>query len=122
MAEAIPIPSGIEIKLDHPRRLKYSWNSLCEFERQMGMAVGEALGDEKNLGCNTLRALLWAGLIWESPTLTPDEAGDLIDLAPHAEGDAGIESRATYVMARVMLAFNASQGQAKKKEPVKKAG
>ena len=115
-----PIPSGVEIILDRPRRLKYGFNAMCEFEAKMGQAIGEALS-EKNIGFQTTRALLWAGLIWESPAITLEEAGEMIDAVPESEAEPSTTGRFQYVLERVMIAQGVDQAQAKKKDRRKKA-
>ena len=86
----------------------------------MGQAIAEAL-TEKNIGFRTTRALLWAGLIWESPQLTLEEAGELIDAVPESAADGSISGHLQYVLERVMVAQGADQGKAKKKDRRKKA-
>jgi len=119
MNDVPPVPSGVEIILDRPRRLKYGFNAMCEFEGKMGKGIAEAL-NEKNIGFQSARALLWAGLIWESPELTLEQAGDLIDAVPESAAEATTSDHLQYVMDRVMVAQAADQGKAKKKDRQKK--
>ena len=86
----------------------------------MGQAIAEAL-TEKNIGFRTTRALLWAGLIWESPELTLEEAGEIIDAVPESEAEDSTSGHLQYVLGRVMIAQGADQGKAKKKVRHKKA-
>ena len=86
----------------------------------MGQAIGEALS-EKNIGFQTTRALLWAGLVWESPALTLEEAGEMIDAVPESEAEPSTTGRFQYVLERVMIAQGVDQAQAKKKDRRKKA-
>jgi len=92
---------------------------MCEFEGKMGKGIAEAL-NEKNIGFQSARALLWAGLIWESPELTLEQAGDLIDAVPESAAEATTSDHLQYVMDRVMVAQAADQGKAKKKDRQKK--
>lgn len=74
----MPIIS-VPIVLDKPREIRYPFNSLCFLEDTLGLPIadiGEALGGAVKLG--TIRALLFAGLIDEDPTLTLKKVGDLI--------------------------------------------
>ena len=112
-------PSGVSISLDDERRLKYGHNALCEFENELGKPIG-SLFSEEQVGFNTIRVLLWAGLIWETPGLTVDEAGQLIDQVPE-EAAEDITNRAKYVLERCLLAFGANQVKTKKKTPAKKS-
>lgn len=81
----------------------------------MGKGIAEAL-NERNIGFQSARALLWAGLIWESPELTLEQAGDLIDAVPESAAEATTSDHLQYVMDRVMVAQAADQGKAKKKD------
>ena len=81
----------------------------------MGKGIAEAL-NEKNIGFQSARALLWAGLIWESPEITLEQAGDLIDAVPESAAEATTSDHLQYVMDRVMVAQAADQGKAKKKD------
>ena len=74
-----PLPgAGVAITLDRPRVLRLPFNSLC--------ALGKATGDnplnpefwQRFDDPERLRATLWASLIHEDPTLTIEQAGDLI--------------------------------------------
>jgi len=75
------------------RHLKYTLNGLAELEEIYGSveAAFEMLEDDKPSEGNevpkpkkkkmkVVRDVLWAGLLWESPNLTKEEVGNLIDL------------------------------------------
>ena len=68
----------VDVELDRPRRLKYNMNALAELEDVLGKPMTQFSAE--NVGIKELRALVWAGLLHESPDLTLREAGDLIDL------------------------------------------
>lgn len=87
----------VDIELDRPRKLKYDFNALCEFEAVTGVNLLQPTSAEHPLAkpsLSTLRAFLYAGLKHEDPTLTLFQAGDLL-------GDVG----ANYVMAKVSEAY-----------------
>ena len=117
-----PMPSGVEIQLDRKRRLYFGWNAFCSFEERMDKSIMDALGDGNNLRFDTIRSLLWAGLLWEEEHLTPEEAGNLIDSVPEdAAEDGTLAAKAQYVMERVLVAMEAHNMVAKKKDKAKKA-
>ena len=116
------MPGGVEIKLDRKRRLYFGWNAFCSFEERMDKSIMEALGDGNNLRFDTIRSLLWAGLLWEQESLSPEEAGDLIDRVPDDVAEDGtLAAKAQYVMERVLVAMEAHNMTAKKKTKAKKA-
>lgn len=78
MTEEPTFPSGVSINLDRERRIKYGHNALCEFENAMGKPIGASLTSEEQIGFSTIRALLWAGLLWEEPTLPWSRPGHLL--------------------------------------------
>jgi len=118
MTDEPTFPSGVSINLDYERRIKYGHNALCEFENAMGKPIGASLTSEEQIGFSTIRALLWAGLLWEEPTLTLEQAGSLIDYVPEEEATE-IHDRARYVADRCLLAFTAQHPKAKKKTRAK---
>jgi hypothetical protein len=77
----------VTVKLDKQRKLKYTFNALCELEDALGRPLLEI---RNNFRVKDLRALVWAGLLHENPDLTLEEAGRLLDEAPSLEdvGDA----------------------------------
>ncbi len=88
----------------------------------MDKSIMEALGDGNNLRFDTIRSLLWAGLLWEQESLSPEEAGDLIDRVPDDVAEDGtLAAKAQYVMERVLVAMEAHNMTAKKKTKAKKA-
>ena len=88
----------------------------------MDKSIMEARGDGNNLRFDTIRSLLWAGLLWEQESLTPEEAGNLIDRVPDDVAEDGtLAAKAQYVMERVLVAMEAHNMTAKKKTKAKKA-
>jgi len=88
----------------------------------MDKSIMDALGDGKNLRFDTIRSLLWAGLLWEQESLSPEEAGDLIDsVSEDVAEDGTLAAKAQYVMERVLVAMEAHNMVAKKKDKAKKA-
>ena len=62
---------------DRARKLRFDVNALCDLEATLGQSVGAAFTDGK-AGISTLRALLWAGLKWEEPSLTEKKVGEFL--------------------------------------------
>lgn len=75
--------NGVNIQLDKPRTIRFDFNSLCLIEdilkRNMTQVVVEI--NSKILSTNTIRALLWGGLIHEDENLSLGDVGNLIDEA-----------------------------------------
>lgn len=78
---------AIPVQLDKTRHLLYDLNAFAEFEGAMGCSITHMLagGDlETRMGIREARALIWAGLLHEEPTLTLRRAGELLEEAPGA--------------------------------------
>lgn len=83
---------AVTVKLDKQRKLKYTFNAFCELEEVMGRSLTTLQNGEFKM--KDLRALVWAGLLHESPELTLEETGDLIDKADSIEDVTDAVSRA----------------------------
>ena len=83
---------AVTVKLDKQRKLKYTFNAFCELEEALGRPLASIKGNEFKM--KDLRALVWAGLLHESPGLTLEEVGDLIDKADSIEDVTDAVSRA----------------------------
>ena len=76
---------GIKITLDKPRKVIYNFNSfialqqLFEDERETSVDLDELLKQAEKGNLRIIRALLWAGLVEDDPTLTELETGRIID-------------------------------------------
>ena len=58
--------------------LKFTINSICFLEEKSGKGIIQ-LVDTSNFGFNTIRLLIWAGLLHKIPNLTPEIAGIWLD-------------------------------------------
>lgn len=62
-------------------RLVYSFNALCALEEQTGRGFAElskSLADPAKVRLADIRAVLWAGLIDNHPSVTIKQVGDII--------------------------------------------
>lgn len=67
--------SYVEVELGGKTRiLKYDFNAICDIEERTGKGVA-AIFSEQNVGFNTIRLFLWAGLKWKIPGLQPQQVG-----------------------------------------------
>jgi hypothetical protein len=71
----ITLNDGVE------RSLSYTLNALAELEEVYGSVQNAFDKLEKENSMRALRTILWAGFIHESPDLTEQEVGNLIDMA-----------------------------------------
>ena len=63
------------------RKLVFTLNALAELEEKFG-SVEKAFDKlEKENSMVALRAILWAGFLYDDPNITEREVGNLIDLA-----------------------------------------
>lgn len=82
----------VPLVLDKPRTLVLSLNALCKAEEVTGVSL--LVGQPTFSSIRMLRALVWAGLLWEDPLLQIEAVGDLIE-----------EASADYVLTQIMLAY-----------------
>lgn len=73
----------ITIKADKSRNLRYTFNSLMILEEQLDKPITE-IGN--NISFKDINLLVWCGLIHEEPTLTREQAGDIIDSCIENDG------------------------------------
>lgn len=69
----ITLKDGIE------RNMCFTLNAMAELEDKYG-SVEEAFAQLDKGSIKAIRAVLWAGLIHESPDLTEQQVGNLIDI------------------------------------------
>lgn len=68
---------AVSIQLDKVRNLRYGINALCTIEDLLGKSISSL--DLQNLSMKDLRLVIFAGLLHEDNTLTPEKVGALID-------------------------------------------
>lgn len=84
-----PLDLIITLELDRPRHLKLDYNALCRVEKAAGLSVfNQRIWNQ--ITATLLRTILWAGLVWEDPSLTEDAVGDLITAGSFPQIMAGI--------------------------------
>ena len=71
----ITLNDGVE------RNIKFTLNALAELEEKYGSVQVAFDKLEKENSMKALRAILWAGFLHETPELTEQQVGNLIDLA-----------------------------------------
>ena len=85
--------SGVKVKLDRVRTLRYTNRAVEALEDELGLSLLEALGRVGAGSVKTINRLVWAGLLHADPDLTPDEVIDMVDLSRIEEvGDAVAEA------------------------------
>jgi hypothetical protein len=75
-----------EIHLDKPRKLRYDFNAVADIEQKADAGIGEIMS-EKKIGFNVIRLMIWGGLKWEDPKLTPVQAGEILQKFLEGGGD-----------------------------------
>ena len=63
------------------RTVRFTLNALAELEDRYGSVQNAFDKLEKENSMKALRCILWAGFLHESPDLTEQEVGNLIDVA-----------------------------------------
>ena len=77
MKQAVSIEVG-----EKRRSLRYTFNSLIALEEELGIPIAnfdQILSNAMSL--KHVRALLWAGLLHEDKSLSPEEVGEWIDIS-----------------------------------------
>lgn len=70
----------ITVDLDRTRTLKYTLNALILAESLTGKKLSDMGEDKSGFDLSYLRAMLFAGLVWEDKDLTIETVGDLITM------------------------------------------
>ena len=70
---------GVEIVLDRPRHVTYTWGDLKALQTRLGKPTGEIVADLGKLDVNAIQHLLFAGLHHEDARLRFDDVGGLIE-------------------------------------------
>lgn len=103
----MPVPQGVKVELDKPRRLRYTNRALVELEEASGLTVNEAARRMEAGSMKTISQVVWAGLLHEAPDLTWQDVVDMIDL-----------ERLDQVSEAVGRALNLATGGEEDPEPV----
>jgi hypothetical protein len=136
----------VPIELDRTRYLKFDWNAISEFENAMNCTwiefffslmkkdsdgnpiadinesgVGAGSIEMKALGLKHLRALLWAGLLHQDPSITLKKAGDLIE-SINADNFADRLNKLTPLFEALMLTMSGPQPKKKVVDHERDAG
>lgn len=69
----------VPLRLDRDRIIVLSFNALCRAEEVTGCNF--LMGEVTFSSIRVMRALVWAGLLYEDPTLTLEAVGDMIEEA-----------------------------------------
>ena len=78
----------ISVKVGNRERvLKFTTNSLCLLEDDLGMATLDIVDmfRSKSLGFKILRSMVWAACLSNEPSFTKDQAGEIIDAVGFTE-------------------------------------
>lgn len=67
----------IIIELDKPRKLRLDLNAMCQFEQATGKSL---FNSGVGTSATDMRALLWACLLGDDPTLTLEQVGAMISV------------------------------------------
>lgn len=65
------------IELDRPREVRFDFNAIADIEEMAGKSIAVLLSEE-NLGFNTIRLLMWAGLKHDDEKLSKQQVGTMI--------------------------------------------
>ena len=66
--------------LDKERHIRFDLNAFAELEEATGKTLTDSIDDIGKGSLKTVRTVLWAGLAWEDPELTPQMVGSYIGM------------------------------------------
>lgn len=75
--EERPTAPTVEIELDKKRRLRFDFNAFSLAEKETGKNFLSGV-NWTALSAIEVRAILWAGLVWDDPTLTVEDVGAML--------------------------------------------
>lgn len=58
--------------------LKYGFNAISELEEYYNKGI-HAIVNEETIGFNTVRSILWAGMLWKNPSLKVHHVGSMLE-------------------------------------------
>ena len=70
----------VAINLDKPRTLRLDLNAMCEYEKVTGKSLFDGSFSGVGMTAADMRAMLWACLLGDDPTLTLETVGSLISV------------------------------------------
>jgi hypothetical protein len=76
------------IELDKIRNLRYGMKAISQFEKILGKNLAKI--DMENLTMEEQAVIIWAGLVHEDSSLTPDRVMELID--EHSDIQTALET------------------------------
>lgn len=71
---------------DKEYSLRYNFNSICDLEEKLGFGIN-GLANQEKAGLNLIRLIVWAGLKWKDPGLTPQRVGFILQKYIELDGD-----------------------------------
>ena len=71
---------SVPVMLDKERHIRFDLNAFAELEEATGNTLTDSIDDIGKGSLKTVRTVLWAGLVWEDPDLTPQMVGACIGM------------------------------------------
>jgi hypothetical protein len=104
--------------------LKFDFNAIAELEEYYGKGIHAVIGEEQ-MGFNTVRNILWAGMLWKSPNLKPSHVGQWLNEELEGNEDLSMEelfkiSLEALFNSKVMKLMNKSTEAKPEKKAAKK--
>lgn len=96
----------VAIELDKTRNLRYDVNSLVKIEELTGKPITTITTED--IGIKDIRSIIYAGLRWESKSLTLDKVGDLMS---EVMAEKGLE----YLIEKISEGFELAFGSGEEK-------
>jgi hypothetical protein len=71
--------------------LKYGFNAIAELEEYYGKGIFSIV-NEDSIGFNTVRSILWAGMLWKNSQLKVNHVGAMLEKEMEENEDFDLQS------------------------------
>lgn len=79
--------------------VKYDINALCSLEQELGNKSLQEIFSQESLNFSWIRSVLWAGLLYSDPKITPKKVGRMLD--NHFEKGGSLEDVVQSIMGAI---------------------
>ena len=87
--------------------VKYDINALCSLEQELGNKSLQEIFSSDSLNFSWIRSVLWAGMLYSDPKITPKKVGRMLD--NHFEKGGTLEDVVTSLMGAITQVLPGNQ-------------
>lgn len=71
--------------------LKFGFNAISELEQYYDKGIFQVITEE-TLGFNTIRSIIWAGMLWKAPQIKVHHVGEMLEQEMEANEEFDLEA------------------------------